>query len=270
MKKKKTKAKKKNSKNKGIVLVLGGGGARGYAHIGVIEVLEENNIPIVGVIGTSSGAIMGAAYCSGQLSYIKELALSLTKIDVIKNFFSFPSPEHIFSLRKAEQWFQPFKKVKIEDLDIKFISVAIKLSNSERFLFDKGSLFDAVMASICIPGVFSPFKKKKAKYIDGGLVDLVPVDVAKERFPGHKIVAVDVSTKPKMSKKERLTIMNLAYYGEEMREHELAELEDKGAHVVIRPKMKEKIFEFYNAKHIINEGRRAITSAIPEIKKLMK
>jgi NTE family protein len=259
---------------KGITLVLSGGGAKGLAHIGVIEVLRENKIPINRIIGTSAGALVGGLYVSGKMEQAKEEFLSLSKWDTFKFLFSLPKSGAIFSSKKLDKILDEYtRNIKIEKLKIPFTAVAFDLSKNKRVLFEKGDLFHAIRASIAIPGVFKPLRLGDSILIDGGVVDNVPADVAREYKENNPIIAVSVHKEPELMKEDSnfLGILNYAAYIEM---GELVRLQELNADLIIRPQNLGEpaflSFGFHKAADLIKEGRKAAKKAIPEIKELLR
>lgn len=181
-----------------IALVLGSGGARGLAHIGVIKALEENDIPIDIIAGTSIGAFIGGLYACGiDVNKMENIIAKVDKLMVAK--FLFPklfSPGFIDSKRVAEYIRTLIGDKKIENLKIPFATVSTNLITGEQIVFKKGSVVDAIMASIAIPAIFEPVFLNNRYLIDGGLSNPLPISVAME-MKAHKIIAVNVSPNPK-------------------------------------------------------------------------
>ncbi|MCV6607082.1 MAG: patatin-like phospholipase family protein [Campylobacterales bacterium] len=161
---------------KKVSLVLGGGGARGLTHIGVIDALEEAGYEIVSVSGTSIGSIVGGIYCAGKFNEYKEWVLSLSKLDVVKlmdlsfSFGGIMSGEKIMS--RIEDL---IGEIHIEELNLPFTAVAADLSNKKEFWFQKGKLLTAMRASMAIPSVFTPVDYDGKILVDGGVVNPIPV-----------------------------------------------------------------------------------------------
>jgi len=180
----------------GIVLALGGGGARGLAHIGVIEVLEREQLPVRAVAGTSIGAEIGAFLAVGTpVATMKKLACRMDWISTMR-LFTPDFGEAGFSAGKGiREYLSPYMKGKcIEDLPTAFAAVATDLATGEEVVIRNGNLFDAVRASISYPGLLSPFQKNGQLLIDGGAVNPVPFDVARKYFDGP-VLAVQAHPK---------------------------------------------------------------------------
>lgn len=161
---------------KTISLVLGSGGARGLAHIGVIDWLEEHGYQIESISGCSMGALVGGIHAAGKLAAYKDWVVSLERRDVIKMLdLSFG----LGGLFKGEKIINKLRDLvgdlKIEDLDITFTAVATDIETGKEVWFTRGSLFDAIRASIAVPLVFTPVTKGKRVLLDGGLVNPVPI-----------------------------------------------------------------------------------------------
>ncbi len=159
-----------------VSLVLGSGGARGYAHIGVIEELLEHGYEIKSVSGSSMGALIGALYACDKLDEYKEWILGLDLIDVAKLVdFTFAGR----GLIQGDKVFAVIEEmigvISIEDLPIPFTAVATDLSTQKEVWIQKGSLIDAVRASIAIPTVFTPKKIGSRYFIDGGVLNPLPI-----------------------------------------------------------------------------------------------
>ncbi|MGA1821679.1 MAG: patatin-like phospholipase family protein [Thermoplasmatota archaeon] len=176
-----------------IGLALGGGAARGMAHLGVIDVLEENDVPIDLVVGTSIGSIIGAAYCSGQHGDLEEFARHVDLWKMI-SFFDVKLPRHgLLNGEVATKFLlEEIELPEIQDLPVPFAAVACDLDTGERVVLDRGSCFQALRASSAVPGLFEPVKVGKRFLVDGGLVDPIPVDVARE-MGADFVIGVDLN-----------------------------------------------------------------------------
>jgi NTE family protein len=188
-------------------LVLSGGGARGIAHIGVIEELERRGYEIASVTGTSMGALVGGVYAAGAIDPFREWLLTLDKRKV------FSLVDFTLSRTGVVKGDKVFNKMKdfipdtlIEDLKIPYAAVAVDLINNKEVVFREGRLFDAIRASVSIPSVLTPVKTDDGLLIDGGVMNNIPVDHA-PRVPGDLLVVVNVNASipvspPKISPEE--------------------------------------------------------------------
>ena len=167
---------KNRLREKTVSLVLGSGGARGYAHIGVIEELLKNNYEIKSISGSSMGALIGALYACGKLEVFKEWILALDLLDVAKLVdFSFTGTGIIQGDKVFRVIEEMIGDVMIEDLPISFTAVATDLIKQKEVWIQKGNLIDAVRASIAIPTVFTPKKIGERHLIDGGVLNPLPI-----------------------------------------------------------------------------------------------
>lgn len=183
----------KNS-NKKVALVLSGGGARGLAHIGVLEELDRQGYEITSLAGTSMGALVGAVYIQGKLAEFKEFILTIDKIHLWKLLdISFKQP----GLIKGEKAFAMMKKFigegAIEDLKISYAAIAVDLLSNEEVVFREGNLLEAIRASVAIPSVFTPVRKEGKVLVDGGVLNNIPVNHVRRR-KGDFLLAVDVNS----------------------------------------------------------------------------
>ena len=185
--------------SKRVALVLGSGGARGLAHIGAIEALEERGYTITSIAGCSMGAIIAGMYAAGQLKEAKEWFLQVDKQLILRmidiNLLSSNS------LVKGERIIKELEKIvpdrPIEELNIPCSLVASDMMNTEEVVFRNGSLFEAVRASISIPLFFRPVQIGNRLLIDGGILNPLPLHIA-ERTEGDILVAMDISGKDAM------------------------------------------------------------------------
>ena len=178
---------------KKLALVLGGGAAKGYAHIGVIKVLEQYGIKPDLIVGTSMGALVGGMYALGKdTAYMQKLVSGFNSIgnfSLLSTLFK----GNIFNIRKVKKILdKEFGTTKQEDTDIKFVCVATDMKTGCPMNFQTGSLKDNITASISIPGVFPTTKIGDRFYCDGGLVNNLAEDVAREIMPDAVVVSVDV------------------------------------------------------------------------------
>jgi NTE family protein len=178
-----------------IALVLGGGAARGFAHIGVIRTLEQEKIPVDMVVGTSVGSLIGAIYAADRNSFDLEwTAFQLQKEDL----FDFGVLSTVAGMGfakgdKLEAWVKKhIKPANIEQLKIPFAAVATDLNWGQEVVLDRGSVARAVRASSAIPGVFQPVQHQGKILVDGGVVDNIPISVARAKG-ADIVIAVDIS-----------------------------------------------------------------------------
>lgn len=181
---------------KRIALALGGGGARGCAHVGAIEELEARGAEIVAVAGTSMGAIIGGMYAADQFASYRDWLLALTHRDVLRMLDpALRAPGLIGAEKIMSRVRELVGEREIEDLRIPFTATATELLTGQEVWFQRGSLADAIRASIAIPSVITPVIDGERVLVDGGLVDLVPV-MPLASIQADLIVAVSVIGTP--------------------------------------------------------------------------
>ncbi len=179
--------------SKRVALVLGGGGARGLAHIGAIEELLQRGYVIHSIAGTSIGAIVGGFYASGQLEDLKQKFDQLSRRDIMSLIDLSLGLDHVASGDKLEELMEEmFEGEKIEDLPISFRCCASDLVSGHEKVFSKGPLARAIRASISIPGFFRPVNIDGAAYVDGSVHNVLPLNRV-EREKGDLLVGVNVS-----------------------------------------------------------------------------
>ncbi len=276
---------------KDITLVLSGGGARGIAHIGVIEELVKLNVNIASISGTSMGALIGGIYAVGKLEEFKQWMLKVNRTKIFKLIdFSFSTQ----GLVKGERIFNEIKEfitdVNIEDLPIKYTATAFDIANGREVVFDKGSLYNAIRASISIPTIFTPLTLGDSVFIDGGVVNNIPINTAK-RVQNDIVIAVNVnagvadnvvyfSEIEQLTKQDKDTNKtshrinkNVNYFF--LVNNSLVTMTNHISNLILEkyppdvlveiPRNGAGIFEFYNAKTIINSGKEHFINSIPEI-----
>lgn len=247
-----------------IALVLGGGASRGFAHIGVIKVLEQHGIKPDIIVGTSAGSLVGSLYAGGySAAALESIALGMEQSDIR----DVTLPDRGFVKGEALQDFvnQYLDNRSIENLPIRFAAVATDLKSGEMMVFNRGNTGMAVRASSAIPGIFQPLSIDGKDYVDGGLLSPVPVEVARQMKPDI-IIAVDVSRPPESQLEIKDTFDVLAQTIAIMgRAASLAEM--RAADIVIRPDVSEVGVADFAAKQLaIERGERAAMAAITKIR----
>ncbi|NPA69001.1 MAG: patatin [Chlorobi bacterium] len=286
---------------KSVSLVLSSGGARGIAHIGVIEEFEEQGFKIESVAGSSMGALIAGVYAMGYLDKYKEWLLSLNKTDVL-NLMDFTFSKS--GLIKGEKVFKTMRSFipdkNIEDLDIPFTAVATDIINEKEVVFDKGSVYDAIRASTAIPTVFTPVKNDDTILVDGGVLNPLPLNRVK-RNDGDLLVAVDVyadipceeckdeDSEQKLNISSKLNIpaklkiidnhkkgqqnpgyLKLIDYATRAMIFKLAEMSVqlyKPDILIQISRRSGNTFDFYKAEELIETGRKAARESIEKYKK---
>ena len=249
-----------------IAVVLGAGASRGFAHIGVLKILESNGIPVHMIVGTSAGSFVGSLSAYGFNAFqLQKLALSLEKSDIIDMIV--PDNGFIKGERLEEYINRLVQNTPIEKLKIPFYAVATSLPDGQEIVFGKGNTGLAVRASCSIPGVFRPAKIGEKMFADGGVVSPVAVDAAR-RYGADMVIAVDISSDLDTSPPEGtidtiLQSVNIMY-------SKLSAIQLTRADIVIRPKVgKIGPSEFEKRHEAIMEGEKAAVASLPEIRKAM-
>lgn len=246
-----------------VALVLGGGAVRGFAHVGVIKVLEAQGIVPDMVVGTSAGSVVGALYAAGYSGFeLQKIAFKLDE-DTVGDW---SLPDRGFIKGEALQNYinKIVQNKPIEKLRKPFAAIATDLQSGEMVIFRRGNLGQAVRASSSVPGVFQPVSINAREYVDGGLTSPVPVRAARD-LGADMVIAVDISAKPRYAKVEGLTdviLQTFSIMGQSISAHELAH-----ADVVIRPDTGSFGSSDFAKKHeAIMEGEKAAQAMIPLIR----
>ena len=246
-----------------IALALGGGAAKGFAHIGVIKTLEAQGIVPDIVIGTSAGSVVGAMYASGKSGFeLQQLAISLDESQV--SDWSLPDRGVLKGDALAAFINKTVNNATIERLPKKFGAVATDLASGEPIVFRSGDTGTAVRASSSVPGVFQPVSIRGREYVDGGLVSPVPVRFARE-MGATFVIAVDISGRPQGGKtKSSLDVLlqTFTIMGQSLNRSELPQ-----ADIVIRPDISQLASADFKTRHLaVLEGEKAATQALPALK----
>jgi NTE family protein len=246
-----------------IGLALGGGAARGFAHIGVIQVLEENGIKPDLVVGTSAGSLVAALYASGKSgAALAQLADGMDESTITD--WAFPGRGLIRGEALAKFVRDNTGGKPIERLPLPLGIVATDLDNGQAILFQVGDVGTAVRASSAVPAVFQPVKIGSREYVDGGLVSPVPVRFARQ-MGAELIIAVDISQAPEgaaTGDAMRMLLQTFSIMGRSINNFELRE-----ADVVLRPKLAGVSgADFAARKRNIQAGRDIATAMLPEIR----
>ena len=177
----------------GVALALGGGVARGWAHIGVLKAVDEFGLPISMIAGTSIGALVGGSYLSGNLDVLEEFARSLTKTNIVRYLdFSLRGSGLITGSRLARRMDEHMADVNIETLEKPFVAVATEISSGHEIWLGDGPIAPAIRASYALPGVFTPVTHGGRQLVDGALVNPVPVSVCRAYEP-DMVIAVNLN-----------------------------------------------------------------------------
>jgi NTE family protein len=249
-------------------LALGGGGTKGFAHIGVIKILEGQGFTIDFVGGTSAGSVVGALYASGMNGYaLQETSFALDE-SKFRDFNIFGGS--LIKGEKLQNYVNELVKNRpLEKLGKPFVAVATDIDSGVPVAFARGNTGEAVRASSSIPGVFQPVTISGKRYMDGGIVSPVPVDAVRA-MGANIVIAIDISAKaqpgsagnwPPGIVNQAITIMG----------QKLGELELARADVVIRPSVAAMGVGDFEQKHnAILEGEKAAQAALPAIREAIR
>ncbi|MCW7541587.1 patatin-like phospholipase family protein [Aquabacterium sp. A7-Y] len=246
-----------------IGLALGGGAARGFAHIGVLQVLEENGIKPDLVAGTSAGSLVAALYAAGKTpSQLVALADSMDELTITD--WSFPLRGVIRGEALAKYVNQQTGNKLIEQMKLPLGIVATDLGNGQAVLFQRGDAGVAVRASSAVPAVFQPVRISGREYVDGGLVSPVPVRFARQ-MGADVVIAVDISSPPEgnpLGDAMRMLLQTFAIMGRSINQFEL-----RNADVVLTPRLSGVSGADFTARgKAIQAGRDAAEAALATIK----
>jgi NTE family protein len=250
-----------------IALVLGAGSSKGFAHIGVLKILESNKIPIHLIVGTSVGSAVGSLYAYGIDAFsLQKFAFSMNQGDIIDPLV-IPNNGFIKGEKLEEFINKSVKHAPMEKLKIPFYAVATDLEKGEEVVFAKGNTGTAVRASCSIPGIFRPVKISDRMYVDGGVVSPVAVEAAK-KHGADVVIAVDVSsgverTQPEGTIETILQSINIMY-------SKLGAIQLAKADVVVKPKVGHISAADFSKKHeAILEGEKATIEVLPKIMEII-
>jgi len=253
-------------KKRGVVLVLGGGSARGLAHIGVLKVLEREKIPIRRIVGTSMGALIGAAYSVG---------VPIKKLEEIAHRFSWrtvfdPTLPRIGLLagKKMEKIVTELTENKnFSDCRIPLAIVATDIEKNERIVFQKGNLQKIICASCSWPGIFNPVRIDGRLLVDGGIKNSVPTRVARSLDPGY-MIAVDVGFCVKEGKIDNIFQMLLQSF--QIMGEELNRYQSRISDTLIKVDLGQIDQAAFNkSREAIAKGEKATEAKMGQIKRML-
>lgn len=250
-------------------LALGGGAARGFAHVGVIQVLEENGIRPSLVVGTSAGSMVAAFYASGRNgAQLQRLAETMEEAALTDWNLPLASRGMIKGEGLARYVTSVTGQKRIEDLSLPLGIVATDLHSGQGVLFQRGDIATAVRASSAVPAMFDPVRIGGRDYVDGGLVSPVPVRYARQ-MGADVVLAVDISSTPESNKATgmlQVLLQTFTIMGKSINEFELREAE-----VVVKPPLDGVgSASFGERQRSIQAGRKAMLQALPELKRFLQ
>jgi NTE family protein len=251
-----------------IAVVLGAGASKGFAHIGVLKVLEAQKIPIHMVVGSSAGSLVGSLYASGKTAFeLQGIAMKMEADNVIDYDWKIWKGGLIKG-EKIENFINVnIQNTPIEKLKLRYYAVATNAATGDEVVFAKGNTGMAVHASCSVPGVFQPLKIGNSTYIDGGVVSPVAVDVAR-RNGADIVIAVDISGG--INNDVPSGIIDTMRKSVAIMYARIAEYQIKNADIVIRPNMKNiGSTDIDKVNEAIFEGEKAASAKMPEIQKII-
>ncbi|MEQ8240831.1 MAG: patatin-like phospholipase family protein [Cyclobacteriaceae bacterium] len=283
-----------------VALVLSSGGARGLAHIGVIEGLLANDYEIASISGSSMGAVVGAFYAAGKLDLYHEWVLELDRYDIFKLLdFSLSTQGFLRGEKVFKELVKVIDDLNIEDMNISFKALATDIINKKEVIFDKGSMYEAIKASVAIPTVIRPVPYQDTFLVDGAVINPIPISCV-QRQEGDILVVSNVNamipyTAPKRTEaeiekaktyqakiqnfldkwshmlpgsnepKKKLGYFDLMTSSIELMQDRLTSLMLEKYHPEIIIEISREIcttFEFYKAEEIIAAGRKSLENSI--------
>ena len=249
-----------------VAIVLGAGAARGFAHIGVLKILEARNVPIHMVVGTSVGSLVGSLYAFGYNAFqLQTLALALVRDDLVD--LTLPDNGFVKGEKLENYVNRLVNSTPIEKFRIPFHSMATNIQTGEEMVFGTGNAGMAVRASCAIPGVFKPARISEGTYVDGGLLNPLAVDIAR-RYGADMVIAVDISASRDLTVPHGTidTILRSV----DIMHAKISQLQISGADVVIRPDVGQIGASDFAKRHAaILEGEKAALAAMPAIQAML-
>jgi NTE family protein len=249
-----------------VAVVLGAGVSRGFAHVGVLKVLESQKVPIHLIIGTSVGSFVGSLYAFGYDAFqLQKMALDLQKDDVVDLCI----PDNGFVRGEKLEHFvnRTVRQTPLEQLKIPFRAVATNIQTGEETVFATGNTGKAVRASCSIPGIFQPVRIGDKAYVDGGVVSPVAVDAAR-KAGADVVIAVDISAGVAGAVPQG--ILDTILQSIDIMYAKIAAAQLKNADVVIRPQVSQiGSGDFDKRNEAILEGEKATAQALPQIQMIL-
>ena len=249
-----------------VALVLGAGAAKGFAHVGVLKVLEANHVPVQMIVGTSVGSFVGSLYAYGYSAYdLQKIAMGLEKGELVD--WTVPDNGFVKGEKLEAYVNRMIRGTTMENLRIPFYAVATDIGSGEEMVFGKGNTGSAVRASCSIPGIFQPVRIGDRTYVDGGVVSPVAVDAAR-RLGADIVIAVDITggsagVIPETTLDTIFQSINVMY-------GKIAAAQLSRADVVIQPKVGHIASGDFTRRHeAILEGEKAAQGALPKIQQLL-
>ena len=274
-------------------LALGGGGARGCAHIGVIRALEEEGVRIHCIAGTSIGSFVGGIYAAGDIHALEDFLLKVKWKDVVRHLDPVLPKKGLFEGEKIRDLINRLlPEHDFGSTKIPYMAIATDLLSGEEVRITSGNMVDAIRASIAIPAVFTPFKKDDRYLIDGGVVNPLPVNAVRE-MGADIVIAVDLNHQfinEKLNSRRSYeaheknkwsgwltpaypNILDVVENSIFLMQDQITKknLDTDAPDFIIRPNLESAgMFDFHKAKNLIEEGYRAMKVEMSKLKKLLK
>jgi NTE family protein len=249
-----------------IAVVLGAGAAKGFAHIGVLKVLESQKVPVHMIVGTSAGSFVGSLYAYGFDAYtLQKIALNLDKSDVAE--LTVPDNGFVKGERLRDYINMQLRNTVMEKLRIPFYAVATNIRNGEQTVFATGNTGMAVQASCAVPGIFRPASFSGASYVDGGVVAPLAVDVARH-YGADIVIAVDITSA--IGNAIPASTMETIMKSIEIMYNKISQIPISKADVVIKPQVGfVGSADFEHRNEAIMEGEKAALAAMPQINAIL-
>jgi len=262
---------------KKLALVLGGGACKGYAHIGVLKVLESNGIKPNLIVGTSMGAIIGGVYaCGVDVDYIMTICKSLTRKKLMDfNIINAIFTTGIMSGKKLKKiLLKEIGNVTHDELDIPFVATATNILEGELVVLKQGNVVDNILASASIPGVYPVIQKNNQILCDGGLLNNVPDDIAREIAKDYIILSIDViADYSKQVENSKIKIVGLTINALTLMQSEITKLQGNNSDLrinVSQPDVAQMSFDKQSVEKSIDYGANMMRKNLSKLKKMLE
>ncbi|MBX2951564.1 MAG: patatin-like phospholipase family protein [Leadbetterella sp.] len=259
-----------NLSGKKISLVLGSGGARGLTHIGVIRALEERGAVVDEIVGCSIGALIGGIHAKGELHIFEEWVTRLTNRDVFSLLdFTFQSTGWVKGEKVLNKVKELIPDVPIETLPIPFTAVSTNLTRECDCCISSGSLYEAIRASIAIPGVLTAVFQEKDKIVDGGVLNPLPLNYVRKK-PGNLVVAVNLEGPAERADQiykdnSMISVLQHAYYVMRNQITRLSIDLYRPDYVVDIPRDISSIWDYGKATYLIEKGKQLAAKTLDKL-----
>ncbi len=261
---------------KKLALVLGGGACKGYAHIGALKVLEDNGIKPNLIVGTSMGAVIGGVYASGKsIDYIIEISKQLTRKKLMDfNLINAIFTSGIMSGKKLKKILtQELGNLTHDELQIPFVATATDILDGRLVVLKQGNVVENILASAAIPGVYPVVQKNNQVLCDGGLLNNVPDDIARDMYD-YVVLSIDViADYAKQVENSKIKIMGLTINALTLMQTQITKLQGNNSDLRInisQPDVGQMSFDSLSVQKSIDYGVAAMKKNISKLKKLLQ